>query len=194
MAKKNATCAVRGTITANNWSSGQLDINLQNTVIPAVPGTLYKGDQHALRDNNGNYNLTATGWSPEGSLTNGVAEVNFDDVIYGSLDDEVLNGFGGNGALDVCAGNGEINGGAVMSSFLPQMVYGNTLVSQSLTHTAKSSLTTMASFEINNLNRRCKRAVGSKRIRNRTTSKHIASCVMNVWSRSESIHESAQFS
>ena len=54
MAKQNAGSAVSGTIMVRNWSSGQLGINLQNTVIPAVPFTLYNGDQRALRDVNGN--------------------------------------------------------------------------------------------------------------------------------------------
>jgi uncharacterized delta-60 repeat protein len=84
----------------------------------------YSGDQRAkligietqlgISADKPNYNTYAwseTTWTADGGLTNGVAQVDFADVIYGSAVADQISGLGGNDALGGGAGNDEINGG-----------------------------------------------------------------------------------
>jgi Ca2+-binding RTX toxin-like protein len=105
---------VGGTITVKDWHNGQLGITLGDA--PATPPVLtrtYLGDQRAPFNSNGNgtYDWTTTRWQADGSLSGGVAEVNFADVIYASAGDDLIAGLGGNDALDGMAGNDVIDGG-----------------------------------------------------------------------------------
>ncbi|CAG9166434.1 hypothetical protein LMG32289_01013 [Cupriavidus pampae] len=57
------------------------------------------------------YQWAATSWNADGSLNNGIAEADFNDVIYGSTGNDKINGFGGNDALDGGEGDDQIDGG-----------------------------------------------------------------------------------
>ncbi len=62
-----------------------------------------------------NYNTYAwgeTSWGPDGTLINGVAELDFSDVVKGTAGNDKIAGLGGNDALDGGAGNDEIDGGS----------------------------------------------------------------------------------
>ncbi|PWK30688.1 calcium-binding protein [Cupriavidus plantarum] len=90
----------------------------------AQSGRVYLGDQRAkIRgvevdldilpgDSRFNtYKWTSTSWNADGSLSNGVAEANFNDVIRGSAGNDKISGLGGNDALDGGEGDDEIDGG-----------------------------------------------------------------------------------
>ena len=57
------------------------------------------------------YKWGATSWAADGTLTGGVAQANFADVITASALADKIFGLGGNDALDGGAGNDEIDGG-----------------------------------------------------------------------------------
>ncbi|WP_341922199.1 putative Ig domain-containing protein [Polaromonas sp. YR568] len=57
------------------------------------------------------YAWSKTEWAADGTLTGGVAEVGFNDVIYGSSENDKIQGLGGNDALDGRGGNDVIDGG-----------------------------------------------------------------------------------
>ncbi len=58
------------------------------------------------------YKWSATSWAANGTLTGGIVQANFNDVIVGSSNVDSINGLGGNDALDGGAGNDILNGGA----------------------------------------------------------------------------------
>ena len=144
---------MQGSIVIKGWTGTGFGLTL-DTAAPVVPPGLksYNGDQRGALVGiapNQYYDWGATTWDEAtGTLTNGVAEVNFADVIYASAvasDNTVIHGNGGNDALAGSAskdeifgdeGNDLIGGGAGIPSFLPQMEYGNTLVSHLIAHTA----------------------------------------------------------
>jgi hypothetical protein len=114
---------VSGTITVNHWVNGQLGITLDSAFAPAPISTVYNGDQRAkligietqleITADQARYSTYAwseTTWAQDGSLTGGVAELNFADVIYGSAAADSIKGLGGNDALGGGAGSvsGEI--------------------------------------------------------------------------------------
>ena len=72
----------------------------------------YNGDQRAPLNASGNYDWGATTWLEDGTLSGGVAEAGFADVITGTAGNDKIAGLGGNDALDGGAGNDEIDGGA----------------------------------------------------------------------------------
>lgn len=53
-----------------------------------------------------------TSWAADGTLNNGVAEENFNDVITGSAENDDIQGKGGSDALSGGEGNDKIDGGA----------------------------------------------------------------------------------
>ncbi|MHB1198401.1 MAG: putative Ig domain-containing protein [Polaromonas sp.] len=106
-----------GSATSNAWG-----VNLSDA--GAIAQT-YLGDQRAKligietqpgitadKPSFGTYAWNETSWAADGTLTNGVAEADFNDVITGSAGNDKINGLGGNDALDGGAGNDEIDGGA----------------------------------------------------------------------------------
>ncbi len=58
------------------------------------------------------YKWSATSWATDGSLTGGVADPNFSDVIVGTAGNDKISGAGGNDALSGGVGNDDIDGGA----------------------------------------------------------------------------------
>ncbi len=117
---------MNGSITVKGWSaSPSLGITLDNTALtnPAAIN-IYTGEQRAQLigieiDTNilpgdplyNTYKWGATSWAADGTLTGGVAQANFADVITGSALADKIFGLGGNDALDGGAGNDEIDGG-----------------------------------------------------------------------------------
>ena len=100
-----------------NWG-----INLVDK--PVIAQTL-KGDQRAKligtetqtgvtpnKPNYGTYAWAETTWAADGTLTNGVAQADFSDVLRGGTGNDKIFGYGGNDAIDAGAGNDEIDGGA----------------------------------------------------------------------------------
>jgi Ca2+-binding RTX toxin-like protein len=101
-------------LKVDNWQPGDLGISLGAGAQPLAPLHTYNGDQRApVTVNNGKetYDWSATSWAADGTLTGGVAEENFNDVLVGSSDADKINGLGGNDALDGGAGNDQIDGG-----------------------------------------------------------------------------------
>ncbi|EGW22073.1 glycoside hydrolase family protein [Methylobacter tundripaludum] len=101
-------------LKVDNWQPGDLGISLGAGAQPLAPLHTYNGDQRApVTVNNGmdTYDWSATSWAADGTLTGGVAEQNFNDVITGSAQADKINGLGGNDALDGGAGNDQIDGG-----------------------------------------------------------------------------------
>lgn len=109
--------------TSNSWG-----INVSDA---GEPTHIYTGDQraklegieiHEVPDLPGyvspddvNYNSYAwykTSWAADGTLNEGVAQADFADVIYGSADNDKIDGLGGNDALSGGAGNDQIDGGS----------------------------------------------------------------------------------
>jgi len=71
----------------------------------------YLGDQRGVVDAAGAYDWSHTSWAADGTLTGGVPEADFADVIYGSDGKDKIEGKGGNDALDGGDGNDQIDGG-----------------------------------------------------------------------------------
>ncbi len=106
-------------ITIRNWQTGggnQLGIVLDNTPAPVIPkpgALIYNGDQRAALDANGNYDWASTSWATDGTLTNGIAEGDFADVIDASVagaNGSVIKGKGGSDALSGSIGKDDIFG------------------------------------------------------------------------------------
>ncbi|WP_427500878.1 calcium-binding protein [Methylomonas sp. MED-D] len=102
-----------------NWHPGDIGITLGDGAGPGAAEYTYLGDQRApLTGSPGalTYNWGTTSWSVDGTLTGGVSEQDFSDVIYGdqhaASDKDFINGLGGNDALDGRGGNDRIDGGA----------------------------------------------------------------------------------
>jgi Ca2+-binding RTX toxin-like protein len=98
-------------LKVDNWQSGGLGINLGEGSQQPAPLQTYNGDQRAPIKENNIYDWSATSWATNGTLTGGIAEANFNDVITGSGQADKINGLGGNDALDGGAGNDQIDGG-----------------------------------------------------------------------------------
>ena len=88
--------------TSNAWG-----VNLSDA--GALTKT-YTGDQRAPTIASGTYDWGVTSWAADGTLTGGVAEAGFADVLEGSTGNDKLSGLGGNDALDGGAGNDQIDG------------------------------------------------------------------------------------
>nr|WP_319566450.1 hypothetical protein [uncultured Rhodoferax sp.] len=106
------------TITIRNWQSNggnQLGIVLDNAQAPVDPKTgirIFTGDQHAQLNASGYYKWGETSWAADGTLTAGVAEADFADVISGTTGVDKISGLGGNDALNGGAGNDDMDGGS----------------------------------------------------------------------------------
>ncbi|HBU28883.1 MAG TPA: hypothetical protein DEB56_03775 [Thiobacillus sp.] len=100
-------------VLVKGWSDSELGITLGAGSAPVSPVTTrtYSGDQHAPLKSDGSYEWSATAWLTDGTLAGGVAEANFNDVIYGSAGADRMDGLGGNDALDGGAGTDRIDGG-----------------------------------------------------------------------------------
>ncbi len=89
---------------SNNWV-----INLTDA---GEAAHTYTGDQRApLLGSSPYYDWLETSWAADGTLTGGVVEQNFNDVIGGAAGNDKISGLGGNDALLGRAGNDEIDGG-----------------------------------------------------------------------------------
>ncbi len=89
---------------SNNWG-----INLTDS---GEATNTYIGDQRALLiGSSPYYDWLNTAWAADGTLTGGVIEENFNDVIGGAAGNDKISGLGGNDALLGRAGNDEIDGG-----------------------------------------------------------------------------------
>lgn len=94
--------------TSNNWG-----LNLKDS---GEAANIYNGDQHGqiiTNPENGNqsYDWNNTSWAADGSLTGGVVEENYKDVLLGSNNNDKISGLGGNDALYGGGGNDQIDGG-----------------------------------------------------------------------------------
>ncbi len=99
-----------GVVKIQNWNAGLLGITLGEGAAPAAVVLTYTGDQRApIKDTH--YDWSVTSWNADGTLSNGVTEADFNDVITGSAQAEKISGLGGNDALDGNAGNDQIDGG-----------------------------------------------------------------------------------
>lgn len=101
------------TIRVQGWQNSQLGLSMDDTPAEAPPiSHTYYGDQRAPLNASGSYDWGATSWLADGTLSGGVAEAGFADVITGTAGNDKIAGLGGNDALDGGAGNDEIDGGA----------------------------------------------------------------------------------
>jgi len=115
-------------LRVDKWLAGNLGITLGAASAPPPAAHIYNGDQRApligieidlaISPTDADFNTykwSATSWAADGTLSNGVVEANFNDVIYGDQqsvsDEDTINGFGGNDALDGRAGDDQIDGG-----------------------------------------------------------------------------------
>nr|WP_295784969.1 putative Ig domain-containing protein [Rhodoferax sp.] len=71
----------------------------------------FNGDQRPQLDASNKYKWGETTWAADGTLVNGVAEANFNDVIVGTTGVDKIFGKGGNDALGGGDGNDQIDGG-----------------------------------------------------------------------------------
>lgn len=112
-------------LRVDHWVNGNLGITLGAGSVAPTPTHIYNGDQRApligseidltVPSTNPSYNTfkwSATSWAADGTLTGGVAQANFNDVIVGSSAADSINGLGGNDALSGGAGNDTLDGGA----------------------------------------------------------------------------------
>jgi Ca2+-binding RTX toxin-like protein len=121
----------RDRVTIKGWQNNQLGINLENAPKPPTPAPVgplvFNGDQRAKLIGSetqmsvqateysfGRYAWDETSWAADGSLTGGVQDANFADVINASSagnNGAVMHGFGGNDALSGSSGKDDIYGG-----------------------------------------------------------------------------------
>ncbi|MDO9197345.1 putative Ig domain-containing protein [Rhodoferax sp.] len=125
----NAGTTMNGTITVQGWTATvSLGIILDNApVLNPVTGALFfNGDQRAKLIGSetqlgvtpdkpafGTYAWSETAWANDGTLTNGISELNFEDVIDASAagaNGSVMHGYGGNDALSGSTGRDDIFG------------------------------------------------------------------------------------
>ena len=114
-----------GQLRVDHWVDGNLGITLGavNGVSTAIH--IYNGDQRApligseidltVPSSNSSFNTfkwSETSWAADGTLTGGIVQADFNDVIAGSSEADSINGLGGNDALDGRAGNDVLDGGA----------------------------------------------------------------------------------
>ncbi len=90
-------------VVSNTWG-----INVKDA---GVASHAFTGDQRAALDPAGNYKWGETSWTVDGTLTNGVAQADFNDVISGTATADKISGMGGNDALSGGAGSDQIDGG-----------------------------------------------------------------------------------
>ena len=121
----SVSSTMAGTILVKNWQAGQLGITLDNTPAATSASThTYTGDQRAKligietqlsvtadKPNFNSYAWNEISFAADGHMNNGVAEVNFADVLYGSAQADKISGLGGNDALSGGAGDDQIDGG-----------------------------------------------------------------------------------
>ncbi|MDO4248224.1 MAG: calcium-binding protein, partial [Neisseria sp.] len=111
-------------VQIQNWSAGMLGLNMGSSA-PGSSYQYYVGDQRAkligveidlhVKPGESGYNTykwSSTQRLPDGSLSNGITVAGFDDIIYGSANNDHIEGRLGNDALDGGAGNDLIEGGA----------------------------------------------------------------------------------
>lgn len=91
------------TATSNSWQLG-LQANNQEA-------TIFLGDQRPELNESGAFDWGATTRLPDGTLSGGVGEAGFADVLYGTAQADELKGLGGNDALNGGAGADKIDGG-----------------------------------------------------------------------------------
>jgi len=113
-----AASPMQGTITVQNWSPDKsLGITLNGAPAAQPESTnIYTGDQHAQIITNPetgsqSYDWNHASWAADGTLTGGVVEENYKDVILGSNSDDKISGLGGNDALYGGGGKDQIDGG-----------------------------------------------------------------------------------
>jgi RTX calcium-binding nonapeptide repeat (4 copies)/Protein of unknown function (DUF2974) len=99
-----------------NWQNNQMGIMLDEAAaVPAAGGKKFTGDQRAPIKINSQgkeyYDWGVTTREVNGTLTGGVAEVGFADVLIGTSFADKIEGLGGNDALVGDAGNDQIDGG-----------------------------------------------------------------------------------
>ncbi|GAA0745885.1 hypothetical protein GCM10009107_12770 [Ideonella azotifigens] len=110
-ADSTSTLSVNYVSQGASVNSNSVAINLHDT---GVISKTFNGDQRPANltgANHDTYDWASTTWQANGTLTGGVTEVNFSDVIHGGSAAEQINGLGGNDALDGGAGNDRIDGG-----------------------------------------------------------------------------------
>ena len=112
----NADLTLKASYTSTDPSGAQTVTSSNSAAVSLIDGGVttrtYNGDQRAPLSTGGTYEWGSTAWQADGSLTGGVAEADFADVIYASGGNDTVNGLGGNDALDGGAGNDSIDGGA----------------------------------------------------------------------------------
>ncbi|MFS2036833.1 calcium-binding protein [Polaromonas sp. CT11-55] len=112
-------------IRVQGWQNGQLGLTMDSTLaeLPEVV-KIFLGDQRGKlvgseiepdvtpdQPSFGIYKWSVTSWAADGTLTGGVAQANFADVIYGTAGNDKIDTKGGNDAGDGRAGNDIILGG-----------------------------------------------------------------------------------
>ncbi|MGK6306992.1 calcium-binding protein [Variovorax sp. DT-64] len=72
---------------------------------------VYLGDQRPSLNPAGAYDWSTVRYVPDGALSGGVVDPDFNDVIIGWTENNRIEGFGGNDALDGAGGNDVVDGG-----------------------------------------------------------------------------------
>jgi Ca2+-binding RTX toxin-like protein len=98
-------------IRIQGWKDGDLGLTMEGAAAPTDASHNFIGDQSAPLNSNGSYGWSATSWAADGTLIGGVADKDFNDVIYASAEADSISGLGGNDALGGGAGDDQIDGG-----------------------------------------------------------------------------------
>jgi Ca2+-binding RTX toxin-like protein len=101
---------------SNSWDvtvkdAGEVTRTYLGDQRPKLIGTETQTDVTSDKDSYGTYAWSETTWASDGTLTNGIAEAGFADVIYGSSGIDKMNGLDGKDVLDGRGGNDQIDGG-----------------------------------------------------------------------------------
>ena len=112
-------------LRVDQWVEGNLGITLGSGSAASATIRTYNGDQRApligseidpntpsTNSSFNTYKWSATSWAVNGTLTGGIVQADFNDVIAGSSEADSINGLGGNDALDGRAGNDVLDGDA----------------------------------------------------------------------------------
>ena len=117
---------MQGSITVQGWTAEQLGITLSGSVLAEPTRQNRTGDQRAPIKADGSYDWAATTWTSGGTLTGGVGQLDFADVIYADalpaaemnggalsgLGNDALSGSGGQDSIEGGMGNDLLAGGA----------------------------------------------------------------------------------
>lgn len=104
-------------LTSNSWGvalkdDGATTLTYNGDQRPKIIGTETLPVVPPTDPRYGTYDWNSVSWAADGTLTNGVPQTDFADVIYTLSENDKVNGGGGNDAINSTAGNDVVDGGA----------------------------------------------------------------------------------